>query len=408
MANKVWASNDFDNEGVWAIEPYEALVFADTEEGVLPTLIPDEDSIASAVDYITKFVKLAIDTKRRLLDLVPLKVVHPDRPNMKSIKLSKGGKCFLRCLRLDLDRIIDKYPEIGKFNRYFGIYYDAVMREVEFPNGTGSFAAIARLDWLWGEDKNCVPDDILALHVKYSNEIVEQIRQGGNSDEFKKWRAAIERQPKENEGRLWSLIEACLSVNHHALVLRFDLGYGQYYCDPELSGERAVSYEEIREHRTALRRFLKRDLKGRLPRGACKGMVFTIKLEYGLDKGYHFHVMALLNGDVVRRDGGITELICAHWRTVITKGSGGACNCNVRKYKKRGIGSIRYGQHDKLDILKKDVVPYITKVDYYGKMVKSDGHRTFWPSQPPKVGARPKGRRRAKLNSEDSQGGFGA
>ena len=404
MADKVLGSNDLDDEGVWIIEPYEALVFADTEEGVLPRLIPAEDSIACAVDYITKFVKLAIDTKRRLLDLVPVEIINPYRPNTKSIKFSKGGECFLRCLRLDLDRIIDKYPDIGKFNRYFGIYYDAVMREVEFFNGAGQFATVARLDLLRGEDRNCFPDDILALHVKYSNEIVEQIRLDGNSDEFKNWRLAIERQPNENKERLWSLIKSCLSVNHHALVLRFDLGYGQYYCDPELSGARAVSYEEVREHRTALRRFLKRDLKGRLQPGACKGLVFAIKLEYGLDKGYHFHVMVLLNGDIVCRDGGITELICNYWRGEITGGRGGACNCNLRKYKRRGIGSIRYGQHDKLDILMKDVVPYITKVDYYGKMVKPDGHRTFWLSQPPKVGARPKGRKRAKLNSEDSQG----
>ncbi|WP_423193156.1 hypothetical protein [Cupriavidus sp. H18C2] len=323
MADKVSGSNDFDDEGAWVIEPYEALVFADTEEGVLPTLIPDEDSIAHAVDYITKFVKIAIGTKRRLLDLVPVKTIRANRPNTRTIKLSKGGECFLRCLRLDLDRIIDKYPGIGKFNRYFGIYYDAVTREVAFSNGAGPFATVARLNWLRGEDRNCFPDDILALHVKYSNEIVEQIRREGNSDEFKNWRAAIERQPKENEDRLWSLIEACLGVNHHVLVLRFDLGYGQYYCDPELSGEQAMSYEEVREHRTALRRFLKRDLKDRLPPGACKGMVFAIKLEYGLDKGYHFHVIALLNGDIVRRDGGITELICAHWRGVITRGRGG-------------------------------------------------------------------------------------
>lgn len=400
MTDKGKGSNDHNNDELWSIEPYEALVFIDRNGTIVPTRISSEDSIAGNVDYITQFVERVIKSKRPLLSLEPVQVKHSRRPNTRCVSVTRGGKCFLKCLKMDLDRIIDKYPNIGKFNRYFGIFYDAVMHEVEFGSGSTPLATAARFDWLNSRDRSFHSDHALALMVQYCNEAIEKIKREGNSEGFRDWLAEVERQPKANEGRLLSLVDACLSVNHHLLVLRFDLGYGQLYSDRELSGEMAVSYEEMREHRVALRRYLKRYLKGRLPPGACKGMAFSIKLEYGLDKGYHFHVIVILNGDVVGKDAGITEMICHQWKCAITMSKGGACNCNQRLYKRKGIGSIRYWETEKLGILRKVVVPYVTKVDFYGKMVKPDGHRTFWPSYPPKIEAKPRGRKRKNGEAE--------
>ncbi|UJH72293.1 hypothetical protein L0U95_10735 [Burkholderia cenocepacia] len=290
---------------------------------------------------------------------------------------------------MDLDRVLDKYPDIGKYNRYFGIYLAAVMREVDFPNGKAPFEEIARFDWLRGDDRDFFSDDMLTLFVKYSNDAVEQIRRIGTSKAFGTWVKAIERQSCENEERLQSLFDACLSINRSILVLRFDLGYSQLHCDAELLGNAGVSYDDVRKHREALRRFLKSDLRHRLPPGACKGIVFAIKLEYGLDKGYHFHVVVALNGKIVCKDGAIAEMICDEWRNEITEGRGGACNCNRRRYRRRGIGSIKRKEVEKLDILKKEVLPYITKVDFYGKMVKPEKHRVFWTSHPPAITANP-------------------
>lgn len=401
MTPEVSSRTDFDGNDRWSIEPYEALVFAETEEGVIPRRVAIEESIAGDVDCITQFVKKLIDTRsdRPLLTLSPLKAVKSDRPNTQWVKTTSGGEHFLQCLRIDLDRIIDKYPAIGKFNRYFGLFYDAVMCEVEFRSRKTSFVRLAKRNWLVGQDPNFFSDDELALFAQYSNDTLDEIREKGRGEEFGKWQRAVERQPKENEDRLLSLVDAATNVNHHLLVLRFDLGYGQFYCDPELSGEMAVSYNEMREHRVVLRRFLKRHLKERLPPGACKGMVFAIKLEYGLDKGYHFHVIVILNGDVVCRDGDITAMICEQWK-VITKSKGGACNCNRRLYKRKGIGSIRRRDAEKLDVLRTEVIPYITKVDYYGRMVKPDEHRTFWSSHPPRIEANRKGRKRGTDEAE--------
>lgn len=400
VTSEVQHDPQFEDAALWAIEPYEPLIFVDHGNNVVATLIARENSIARDVDYITQFVRKLLAGTRPLLALVPAGRVHPHRPNTRVVETTKGGECFLRCLQLDLDRIIDRYPDIGRFNRYFGIFHEAVMREVPFARGTVPLATAARLEWLNCSDRNLLPDDVLALFVQYSNEAIEHIREMGRGEQFRQWVTAIGRQPQENEERLLSLIDACLAVNHHILVLRFDLGYSQYYSDPERAGEHAISYAQMRGHRAALRRFLKRQLKSRLPPGACRGMAFAIKLEFGLDKGYHFHVMAILNGNVVRRDGAITEMICNYWKSEITKGKGGACNCNQRRYKQRGIGSIRRRDVEKLRVLREVVVPYITKVDFYGKMAKPERDRTFWPSQPPRIDAIPKGRKRTSTEED--------
>lgn len=400
IAREVQHDPQYEGDALWAIESYEPLVFADCGNSVVTTLIACENSIARDVDYIMQFVRKLLAGTRPLLALVSAGRVHPHRPNTYVVRTTRGGECFLRCLQLDLDRIIDRYPDIGRFNRYFGIFHEAVMREVPFAGANVPLATAARHDWLSCPDRNLLPNDVLALFVQYSNEAIERIRQMGKSEQFHQWLTAIGRQPQENEERLLSLIEACLAVNHHILVLRFDLGYSQHYCDPERSGEHAISYAQMREHRAAMRRFLKRHLKSRLPPAACKGMAFAIKLEFGLDKGYHFHLMVILNGNVVRKDGAITEMICNYWKSEITRGKGGACNCNQRSYAQKGIGSIRRREVEKLRVLREVVVPYITKTDFYGKMVKPECDRTFWLSQPPKIAVTPKGRKRTVVGED--------
>jgi hypothetical protein len=175
-----------------------------------------------------------------------------------------------------------------------------------------------------------------------------------------------------------SLILACLNVNYHLSVLRFDLGYAKYYCYLELSAEQAIIFEDVRSHRRALRRFLKRDLSKMLPAGACKGMAFGINLEYGPEKGYHFHVIVILNGNVVCHHAVITDMICSHWNCRITHGKGGSYSCFRSEYVRPSIGSLRYNE-DKLGTLESRVVPYVMQPNFYMKMAKSAATRVVVP-----------------------------
>lgn len=385
------ADTDFE------VKPYQTLHFDLIGGEVQDWYGPDEDSIAKDVDYVTQCVKGIIKSKSPLSWLMP-----STRGYMSKLVLSKLGQCVVECLKKDLNRVIDEYPSIGKFNRYFGIFYDAVMREVQFKNGSAPFALTAKEEWLDYPDWKEQSTSTLEQFVRHLNNAIEGIRREGNSATFKEWEERLERQPKENEVRLRALIEAAIAKNHHISVLRFDVGYAKYYCDPELSGAAAVTYEEVRQHRQALRRFIKRDLKRHLPNPrACRGMVHAIKMEFGLDKTFHYHVIVVLNGDAVAHDVQIAQLICDWWCKDITLGRGGACNCNARSYKYPGLGSIRYDEEskenvEKLKNLRDRVVPYVTKPDFYVGMVKPEKHRSFWSSQVPEIDAKPKGRRRTK------------
>lgn len=384
------------SEESFELGPFETLHFNLIDDKVVSSYGRGEDTIASDVHHITECVKKIIYSKHRHFHLKDVGVDSRLKPLTSRLEMNKLGEYFLRCLKMDLDRVLDRYPAIGQFNRYFGLFHEAVMREVEFTNGRASFATTAKDEWLEASDWRQSSTTRLTQYVQPLSEIVDEIRRKGNSPAFRDWIDRLERQPNQNKDTLWSLILACLNVNHHLSVLRFDLGYAKHYCDAELSGEQAITYEDVRSHRRALRRFLKRGLSKILPAGACKGMAFGIKLEYGLDKGYHFHVILVLNGDVVCQHTVIAEMICSHWNSRITHGKGGSYNCFRSEYVKPAIGSVMYNDEDKLATLESQVVPYLTKPDFYMKMVKPDGHRSFWSSQPPKIEAKKRGRKRGK------------
>ncbi|WP_434661456.1 hypothetical protein P5W99_00695 [Paraburkholderia sp. A3BS-1L] len=382
-------------EDAFEIDSYKTLHFDLKDGKVKSSYGPSDGSIASGVHQITECVKGIIQSKRNLFHLKDVEVDRRLRPPTSRLEMNKLGECFLKCLQMDLDRVLDTYPSIGQFNRYFDLFYKAVTREIHLANGSAPFVEVANDEWLDSADWKVSGTDRLIQYVQPLNDVVDEIRRNGNSQAFRDWIEKLARQPASNRDALWSLVLACLNVNHHLSVLRFDLGYAKYYCDAEFSGGHAITYEDVRSHREALRRFLKRDLSKMLPAGACKGMGFAIKLEFGLDKTFHFHVIVILNGDVVCRHAAITEMICHYWNETITRGMGGSYNCFRSSYKKKGIGSVRYGD-DKLGNLEEEVVPYVTKADFYFDMVKRDGHRSFWKSQPPKFEAKRRGRKRSK------------
>lgn len=131
-------------------------------------------------------------------------------------------------------------------------------------------------------------------------------------------------------------------------------------------------------------------------RQECGYRGYALKLEYGLDKTYHYHVLVLLNGDVVREASTISKLIGEYWKKQITEGKGGAYNCNAATYKESGIGSVKYYDSEKRAVLETVVAAYLTKVDFYIRMTKPDGHHAFWKSQPPRIAPTRSGRKRTK------------
>lgn len=134
------------------------------------------------------------------------------------------------------------------------------------------------------------------------------------------------------------------------MVLRLDLGYGREHA--------SVSIDRIIGDWEALKAFITTNFPSYLS--------YVVKLEYGLQKGAHMHVLMLFNGAMVRQDVTIAKLIGEHWSKVVTGGMGVYFNCNAAPYKNRfshcGVGV--FSRLDEATVAGfQAVADYITKPD---------------------------------------------
>jgi len=134
------------------------------------------------------------------------------------------------------------------------------------------------------------------------------------------------------------------------MVLRLDFGYGKEHSP--ISTDRIISDWEV--------------LKAFISTNFPSNLGHVVKLEYGLQKGAHMHVLLLFNGAMVRQDVTIAKLIGEHWSKVVTGGMGVYFNCNAAPYKNR-FSYCGVGVFNKLDEATvagfQAVADYITKPD---------------------------------------------
>lgn len=137
------------------------------------------------------------------------------------------------------------------------------------------------------------------------------------------------------------------------LVLRVDFGFRT--SDPLMP--HTVSLQEAQEH---LARFFN-NRRGKRLYVNLKGYVW--RLEYGREKGYHFHLIFFFDGSKSHKDEYIASEIGADWIKV-TEGQGIYHNCNAHKqrYKRLGIGMISHDDEEKRRNLL-NVLAYMYKED---------------------------------------------
>ena len=149
------------------------------------------------------------------------------------------------------------------------------------------------------------------------------------------------------------------------LVLRIDVGYEQDSSNPFLS------HEERRNNGLQA----KEDLEDFIDNMDSTTLFnhlrgYALKIEYGTSKGFHCHLLFLLNGSRVQRDICIAEGIGEYWESITrANGRNGLyhnCNKDKDKYDDNcGIGAINYTDKELIANLKNNVAPYLTKLDEY-------------------------------------------
>ena len=236
-------------------------------------------------------------------------------------------------------------------------------------------------------------DPLHSAEIKAALEqMVRQVRSVTCTRRFQSRLTACERGSDKDEQQLHAYISELFERYARLVVIRVDLGYGAAYSP--LTGQ-GVDYQTVNENRVKLLDWLR--YPGQFP--SYVGYVW--KLEYGFEKGLHYHVLFFFNGALSAQDVMIAKMIGDYWVREVTKGKGVYYNCNARKsgYQYCGIGSINYFETQAIQYLQQ-AAAYLTKKDYRVLCVIPVGARVFGRSGRPKPTGHFLGRPRRKERME--------
>ena len=214
------------------------------------------------------------------------------------------------------------------------------------------------------------------VHMDNLNEFIDYIRQGGKAKEVRKIVRNFKRNANNCLDSVNFLIDQLFERHGTILVIRVDLAYKK-----ELNNLNHI--EQMYSQVKADREHLFKNIRSNHNLFGDGYLGYIWKLEYGFFKGFHYHFMFFYNGALVREDITKAWLIGRYWETVITNGRGTHYNCNLNKdvYKYCGIGKIKWNDFEGIANIKR-AAQYLTKADYYVKMLAEEGDRTFGRSEP--------------------------
>lgn len=149
------------------------------------------------------------------------------------------------------------------------------------------------------------------------------------------------------------------------LVIRVDLGYGNYY-NQEITLDQAINDFENLRNNMRFNTLLNNGYLG-----------FIRKTEMTQEKGLHHHLMFIYDERSRQSDKWLAEQLGKYWVEVITNGIGVYWNCNaeVEYYRYNGIGTVERGDLDKRSHLVEYVLTYLAKVEQIP--LDSAGRRLF-------------------------------
>lgn len=210
----------------------------------------------------------------------------------------------------------------------------------------------------------------LMMQIEKLNAFGQAIRNDSRSSEFKNVLNNYHRASNKNYKEMVAYVKALFLQHSRLKILRIDLGYQVPKRWPAVH-ERGVTPAVAKGHREKLQRFLRTKL-------AKEGVLgFAWKLEYGLEKSFQYHLIVFLDGTKMHHDDNIAKMIGEQWE-VNSDGRGLYYNCNSYKsgYKQSGIGIVNSCDLGGMHGLQ-GAIRYMTKTDYYIKLVLPEKGRTF-------------------------------
>ncbi|WP_291525246.1 inovirus-type Gp2 protein [Acidithiobacillus sp.] len=199
------------------------------------------------------------------------------------------------------------------------------------------------------------------------NSVAESVRRILKSPAYRK---TVQRRHHNYLRQFYSamgFVDDLFRQHSRILVVRFDLAFR--YDLGEM-----VGLDESKRYFTAFIEAIRGSRKFRDRYG------YLAKLEYGHDKGFHFHIFMFFDGSKRRADSHIAEEAGKIWMR-ITEGRGIYFNCNRKKvhYKYLGIGQIHRRDTEKLGHLA-SAIGYLVKLDQFLLYKTRTRLRTFMRS----------------------------
>lgn len=221
------------------------------------------------------------------------------------------------------------------------------------------------------------------------NECIETMRAEARTKAFQNRRDRHLRASREATQGLRDLVDELFRRWSRILVVRLDLSYRidetMFRARPVKDLINRVSAQEAREHRDEFIRFVKREFRVPLP-------TYAWKEELGLFTSYHYHFLLFFDGSDAFDGFSVGNEIGRHWVDTVTNGRGRFHNSYASRHWRPGVGVVNYYETGKIKALKELVIPYLTKTDYFVRLVANG--RTFGKGGLPKAKGGKRGRPR--------------
>lgn len=211
----------------------------------------------------------------------------------------------------------------------------------------------------------------MSLHINWQTvnqlkALLYRLRQQRLTPCFRAKLRTYQRQEEDNFRSYSGYVRTLFQKYSRLLVVRVDLGYYKKFT---------VTYQQFCQDFDQFIQLVPCNPAFRDKVG------YMWKMEYGVQKQFHVHLLLFYDGAKRREDGSIAKMIGQLWER-ITPSRGIYYNCNTPDHKKRldyqGInclGMIERKDELKVNHLITKVVRYLVKIDPYLKLIKTDNRK---------------------------------
>lgn len=334
-----------------------------------------------ALSMIENFVKKIIKSDDSGLHKVEKKA--KDGQSIVTFQTSKWGNEY---------KALDAYITIIYEHETYYIYSENIRLFHEACNEL-------QLHLIRFKDPNYFYSKINKYEGELFNDLINLIRAKSQTKEFKdRLRNRVAKSDQQfNEYKKY--IEALFKKHSRLIVIRLDLSYLVSMDENTFETKQLVKLADAKCD-------LEHLLKNRRHNALFEHMVGHIwKLEYGKNKGYHYHLILFFLGSKVQNDAYIAHQIGNYWKVDITdkRGIFHNCNNNKDKYIHLGIGRINANSPEDAHLrfnLINYVLKYFTKQEQYLRIKLDPKDRTIGRGLMPDAHSG-RGRPRKQYPSED-------